>query len=207
MKTKSYLAGALAAAVSMAAMGAQAATLFNMPGATPEMATNNSVTTQFNASAGPGEASFVIDGYGSLDGQNYYEDDFSLSLNGKTVLVGTFNLGGGGTNAIYTNTNNAVVENISMNGEDVTWAGGHVTVDEPLDLIKGLNTLAFSYTSLGGPSHAGFQGLGDEGWGLEKIAVNGGAAVPEPGTWAMMIVGFAGVGGALRARRRRFALA
>jgi hypothetical protein len=30
------------------------------------------------------------------------------------------------------------------------------------------------------------------------------AAVPEPGIWAMMILGFAGVGGLLRARARRF---
>jgi len=32
-------------------------------------------------------------------------------------------------------------------------------------------------------------------------------AVPEPGTWAMMILGFAGAGAALRAERRRRALA
>ena len=32
-------------------------------------------------------------------------------------------------------------------------------------------------------------------------------AVPEPATWAMMIIGFAGVGGALRQRRRATALA
>jgi hypothetical protein len=33
------------------------------------------------------------------------------------------------------------------------------------------------------------------------------AAVPEPGTWAMMILGFAGAGAALRMRRRRVAAA
>ena len=35
----------------------------------------------------------------------------------------------------------------------------------------------------------------------------GGSAVPEPATWAMMIIGFAGVGGAIRTRRRQTAFA
>jgi hypothetical protein len=45
---------------------------------------------------------------------------------------------------------------------------------------------------LGDADHAGFQGLGDEGWGIEQVAIS--AAVPEPATWAMMILGFVGVG-------------
>lgn len=40
--------------------------------------------------------------------------------------------------------------------------------------------------------------------GLRTIAVNPyTAAVPEPATWALMIAGFAAIGGALRSRRRR----
>ena len=48
------------------------------------------------------------------------------------------------------------------------------------------------------------QGLGDEGWGLENIVIDGvapGGAVPEPATWAMMLMGFFGLGAALRGRR------
>jgi hypothetical protein len=32
-------------------------------------------------------------------------------------------------------------------------------------------------------------------------------AVPEPGTWALMILGFGGIGGALRNNRRKLAFA
>lgn len=42
--------------------------------------------------------------------------------------------------------------------------------------------------------------------GFSNAALYQGAAVPEPATWAMMLVGFAGVGAAMR-RRRRPALA
>jgi hypothetical protein len=53
--------------------------------------------------------------------------------------------------------------------------------------------------------HAGFQGIGDEGWGIQQVSVG---AVPEPATWAMMLLGFAGRGfaGYRRARSERTAL-
>jgi len=201
MKMKTLLAGAIGSIVSLAAISAQAATLYSLAGPTPDMATDSSITATFGASAGAGNASFIIDGYASLDGQNYYEDDFTLSLNGTPILVGTFNLGGGGADDLYSNPNGGTADNISGNGTNVTWAGGQVVVDEPLTLLKGSNSLTFNYTSLGGPDHAGFQGLGDEGWGLEQVSVTGVPGVPEPATWAMMLVGFGGLGAAMRSRR------
>jgi len=205
MKKNALLVGAVCSIVSLTAIGAQAATLYSLAGPTPEMATDSSITATFGASAGPGDASFIIDGYASLDGQNYYEDDFTLSLNGAPILVGTFNLGGGGDNVVYSNPNGGTANNISGNGTNVTWAGGQVVVDEPLTLVKGTNTLTFNYTSLSDPDHAGFQGLGDEGWGVEQVNVTGVAGVPEPATWAMMLVGFGGLGAAMRSRRRSVA--
>jgi len=201
MKMKTVLAGAVCSIVSLAAMSAQATTLYSLAGPTPDMATDSSISATFGAAAGPGNASFIIDGFASLDGQNYYEDDFTLSLNGAPILVGTFNLGGGGDNVVSFNPNGGSASNISGNGTNVTFAGGQITVDEPLTLLSGTNTLTFNYTSLGGPDHAGFQGLGDEGWGLEQVAVTGTPGVPEPATWAMMLVGFGGLGAAMRSRR------
>jgi PEP-CTERM motif len=67
----------------------------------------------------------------------------------------------------------------------------------PLSLLKGSNTLTLQYVSLGSPD-AGFQGLGDEGWGFSNLVVS---SVPEPGTWALMLVGLAGLGYALRRTR------
>lgn len=56
---------------------------------------------------------------------------------------------------------------------------------------------SFGYSVAGG-STFGPNGLG---------SVTLGGAVPEPASWAMMILGFLGIGGALRARRRQTAFA
>ncbi|MGZ6018434.1 MAG: PEPxxWA-CTERM sorting domain-containing protein [Phenylobacterium sp.] len=95
--------------------------------------------------------------------------------------------------------------NDSGNLTNITWAGGQVMVTAPLALAHGSNTLTFAYTSLPGPDHAGFQGTGDEGWGLENVQVTGAAlagGVPEPATWGLMIVGFGGMGAMMRRQRR-----
>ncbi len=50
-------------------------------------------------------------------------------------------------------------------------------------------------------------GSEDETWTFKNsISPEHWAAIPEPSTWAMMIIGFAGVGTALRARRRALVL-
>src|SRR5580692_566719 len=113
MKMKTVLASAVCSIVGLTAIGAHAATLYSLAGPTPEMATDSSIMATFDASAGPGVEPFIIDGYASLDGQNYYEDDFTLSLNGAPILVGTFNLGGGGDNVVYSNPNGGTANNIS----------------------------------------------------------------------------------------------
>ncbi len=86
------------------------------------------------------------------------------------------------------------------------YSGPTITFGDVLPLQAGLNTLVFTYTSLPAPNHAGFQGLGDEGWGVEKVEVG---AVPEPATWAMLGLGFAGLAyaGVARGRRDRLASA
>ena len=200
MNTKSSLA--VAAVLLAAAMGsaANAATYYSYVGPTGPLPTDTTVSAVFNAPGGAATASFIIDGYASLDGQNWYEDDFSLSLNGTSILTGTFNLGGGGYNVVYTNPDGATVDFDLANGTDVTWNGGQVTISTPISLLNGSNQMDFTYTSLS-DGYAGFQGTGDEAWGLEQITVSG-AAVPEPSTWAMMLIGVGGLGGALRTRRR-----
>ena len=51
------------------------------------------------------------------------------------------------------------------------------------------------------------QGIGDgfHPFGVDNIQWNAGGGVPEPATWAVMLVGFAGAGAALRRRRLRVA--
>ena len=200
MKTTSIFAGLALAA--LAASPSHAAVVFAGP--TAAMPTDQSFLVTFNAPSAINTAlSFTIDGYNSLDGRNSYEDDFSLKLNGTQIFLGTFNLGGGSNSGsqanIYFNPYGASFINPTNNGTGIGYNGGTEDLSfNGLPLISGLNTLTFTYTSLNDATHAGIQGLGDEGWGIENVNVS---AVPEPATWAMMILGFFGLG--LVAYRRK----
>ena len=153
-----------------------------------EHATDTSVSGTFSASAtGTDTLTFDLNGYATLDGKNFYEDDFSLAINGTTVYVGTFDLGGGGADVVYQNTI----------GATYTQSGQTLSFTAPVDLTAGSNTFTFSYVSLSDSAHAGFQGLGDEGWGVSNVAV-----VPEAGSLAMMLAGLGVVGGLARRRRQ-----
>jgi hypothetical protein len=173
-----------------------------LSGPTPAMPTDQSFSLNFNSSAATTTGlSFILDGYLSLDGQNFYEDDFSIKLNGTQIFLGTFNLGGGSNSGsqenIYSNPFGATISNATNNGTGIGFTGGKETLNfAGLPLNVGLNTLTFTYTSLSDANHAGFQGLGDEGWGLEPVTVSAASvsAVPEAATWAMMVLGFAGIG-------------
>jgi hypothetical protein len=51
------------------------------------------------------------------------------------------------------------------------------------------------------------QGAGSIDFGIDTVTILTVSAVPEPATWVLMFVGFAGVGGALRRQRSKGALA
>ena len=184
--------------------GAAIATLFGssahagviLAGPTPAMATDQSFSLNFNSGAATAGLSFILDGYLSLDGQNFYEDDFSLKLNNNQIFSGTFNLGGGSNSGsqanVYSNPFAAILSNPTNNGTGISFNGGTETFSfAGLPVNIGSNTLTFTYMSLADANHAGFQGLGDEGWGVEQVMIN---SVPEPATWVMMTLGFFGLG-------------
>jgi hypothetical protein len=200
----SKVVAAAAMAVGLAgAAAAHANTLFQQGAAFGPAQTDTSAFAFFGGVAGAAQASFSLDGYTSLDGQNFYEDDFTLSLNGNPVLMGTWSMGGGGSDVVFFSPIGATFSNISAPG--VTFAGGHVLISTPLSLAGGSNTLLFAYDSLPAPGHAGFQGLGDEGWGVSNLLVTQ-AGTPEPLTWSLMIMGF-GAAGAMLRRARQLATA
>ena len=70
---------------------------------------------------------------------------------------------------------------------------GHVAIGS-FALVSGLNTLRFDYGAM--------QGFSDEAWGLDNVALSGSVtpAVPEPGTWALMLGGLFAVGQVARRR-------
>ena len=148
------------------------------------LASPGQLTDTFTASAGAALLSFEIQGYGSLDGANDYADVFKLSVNGTTLLTGSWDLGGGGANVIYLNPNNATV-----NAQATSYfGGGKASVYIPIALLSGLNSITYSYSG-------NAQGLGDEGWGINAVNVS---AVPEPGTYAMLLAGLGLVGFMMR---------
>ncbi len=186
MLLKSLAATALAAA-TFAATPASAVTLVSIPASTGELASPGSTSVSFNAAAGTGATDFILQGFRSLDGQNGYQDTFTLSLNGTDIFSGTFDLGGGGANVVF--IPGGATYSVNTFG---SFAGGEVTIHAPLALAAGANTLGFRYD--GTP-----QGLGDEAWGIRALTVTGGT-IPEPAAWALLVVGFAVTG--LAARRR-----
>ena len=203
---------ASAAAVALAAASqASAAVIYTNPLLSGPIATGNTVGfSAISPTAGPSTFSFNLNGFNSLDGINVYEDDFTLSLNGAPILTLSYDLGGGGTNAIFTNTAGAVV---SYATPSVSFGGGSLLVSfANLALLAGSNAFTFTYASpsgaaLGGAgAHAGPQGTGDEAWGVSNVAlatIGSVSVVPEPRTWAMVLTGFGAAGVSLRARRKR----
>jgi len=67
-------------------------------------------------------------------------------------------------------------------------------------------TGSFSFTGTGSPTTLTLAAVtgGNGGVFFDKLSVqtDGAGAVPEPAAWALMIVGFGGVGATIRARRR-----
>ncbi len=195
----------LVAALACVSVQAQSFNLLSA-GPTKELATDTSVTVNVASDLGAGILDIQIAGYKSLDGVNSYEDVFTL-YEGKTeIFSGSFNMGGGGRNEVLFNPDGAKVVTTTNGAKAdphhstaVTWEGGVTDIWLPLaDLTAG--PLVFSYTSLSGPGYAGFQGLGDEGWGVNSVKFVT-APVPEPQTYALMLAGLGVV--SFVARRRR----
>lgn len=93
-----------------------------------------------------------------------------------------------------------------VNGLNVLWNGASI-----FTLFNDLNVALTTYTvtglvGAGGGSTLEFLGRQDPGFNrLDNVSVDLAvpAAVPEPATWAMMLVGFGAIGAAMRRRRQQ----
>jgi hypothetical protein len=173
MKIRELVLNLLAAAgiLTFSPISAQAVTI-----TTPQyLPTDTSFSVNINGGSG-GQANMAFDllGWASLDGVNYYEDDFTLSLNSHEIFKGSFSLGGAGGNSIFNNIFGLTVAGLQP--DVVTWAGGDLLISGLINLAAGNNTLTFRYDALN-IGHAGFQGTGDEAWGVNNLQVS---TVPLP---------------------------
>ncbi|WP_394764380.1 PEPxxWA-CTERM sorting domain-containing protein [Phenylobacterium sp.] len=82
-----------------------------------------------------------------------------------------------------------------------SWKGFNPQPDPPGDVLAG----QFNFTTMADPFMA-FE-ISIDGQPLTFAMDDTGAGVPEPATWGLMLLGFGGLGAALRARRRTPALA
>lgn len=193
---KTIFAAAMAACSIAAAPAAQAAELIHIEGGAITALPGEFELT-FDAGGGDAMAKFQIIGFRTVDGANVANDltdTFSLLVNGVEVLRGAYDLGGGGDNITFLAPSGA---QIAVHSGQNIGDGGTVDVTTALTLAAGANTLTFRYATRVPQSPE------DEFWAVGAVTVNGaaaGASVPEPSAWALMLLGFGGMGAALRRR-------
>lgn len=149
--------------------------------ATPPLVTPFTATLDFSAT-NVGQATNPA---GPIDVFQRYSGSFSITNGATDYLSGTF------TDAVF-GSGGALTLNASGPGESVTFSSNVIAPA----LIHGLNpAIALSFTdvtpgaSIGGP-------VGSRSLNSFRSDVSGdfsNTAVPEPSTWAMMLLGFAGL--------------
>jgi hypothetical protein len=196
---KKTLQLAAAAAALAVTAGAHAAVDYSNDFGNAVWVTDTAQVANFSSAGGAGTVSFHLDGFNTLDGDNYYIDVFTLSVNGAAVFSGTWNLGGGGADEVFQ----------APAGTTLTKNGtSSLDISVPVSLLAGANSVSFAYDSpaafaspgQGVTGRAGFQGWPDEGWGLGVVTVS--SAVPEPASGALLLASLGLVAGVARRRAK-----
>ncbi|MBX3483692.1 PEPxxWA-CTERM sorting domain-containing protein [Phenylobacterium sp.] len=148
----------------------------------------------------------LLDSWDSDGGGGFGPDNLEIWIDGTQVATMTTNTALGSTEALAGGTklySGFQTENGSSYYSDVL-------VDMSGAPFMSFAHTASTFTLAIRASGAGWQGAGDEAWGIDNIAITydgvrdtppPGPGVPEPATWAMMIVGFGAAGAMLRRRR------
>jgi hypothetical protein len=195
MKTTAII-GALAA-LGLATQ-AEAGVLLDFGGTGARTASPGVFDLSFEApEAGLASFAFTVRGFNTLDGadvisnERRLDDRLTLKIDLENILVSSYNLGGGGGNVAFLAPDDyhATVESACIG------CGGTARVTFTAPVLAGLNTLSFAFSS------ENPEGFDNESWAIEDLRVaDGASAVPEPAAWALMLLGFGGMGLSLRRR-------
>ena len=175
------LAGAAAMVMGSAANAALVTTSTNIAPSTPSDSTNGA---PLNCSSPPCtfQSSFIFTTPTNFNSLNLTVSSIAAALNSTTDV--NF------TNLIFSNgTSNSGSLSITTGLTDVASLVG-------MNLIAGATNTLTVFSSGANPSSNI-----DANFGL-TLAFSNVPAVPEPGTWAMMLIGFAGMGAAMRRIRK-----
>jgi hypothetical protein len=201
---KMLIAGLVSLSALVAATGTASAVVIHDDGFTGPYGgeyrpTDTSFSVSFNAGhAGSVAFSFDVFGGRTLDGVGVpWDDIFLFSFNSASLFSSSYDLGGGGSNTTFFDGGlTATTPFVFGYG-----LGGTFTISGVLNAVAGTNTLTFLYSSVAGTGYAGFQGTGDESWGINNVDVNL-SAVPLPGALPLFMLGLAGLGATLRGRKK-----
>lgn len=186
---KAFVAAAAFAAMALGG-AAQAATVYSGAGTPiPDVGT---VSSNINV----GDNFTLNDVNVTLKGltHTFWADlDIALTHNGVTVwLTRGDNGGSGDPNGDYTFDDQAVTPVTSLGT-----VGGVFKSEELLSAFNGMSSSGLWTLTIADGLRGDLGNL--NGW---ELSLNG-SAVPEPATWAMMIVGFGAAGSMVRASRRK----
>jgi hypothetical protein len=208
------LAGSAQAAigtVSAATLSSNAGHYSNIDGAGLNL---NVTTTSGGSLATIGSGEFQGLWFGGNQGDAYYTltfskpiDYFSMSVNAMSTspsyseVISQFYTGP----ASLLNFSFTPVAYTAWDGSSITSSNGNGYFQMAITAVGGaaFNSVSFFHNQEGEPNGSVFTQIGFEqadGGGVIGGGETGGGAVPEPATWAMMILGFGLAGAALRRR-------
>ena len=203
-----------AAALAVVSVSASAAPTVSFAGGSGTTAPGTTVFDNFDSYA----ANSLLPG-----GTNAYALDASSSNGARPAYGSTGNFGsvlGGGswtTNFAATSLFSFVLGSLDTynsltlhfaDNTSLTYAGGQIINDLSFpsgNQISGFTNGVVTYNTHGGPAIVGATFTsGQNSFEFDNLARGG---VPEPATWALMILGFGAIGGALRRRGANVAYA